>query len=88
MTDTPEYIYNKQFEIFYSKPLKERFLMNLELSEFVRETTRRRIKRQHPDFSEMEIKQEVFRQFYADTFTQEQMSRIFSTWTSSASLSH
>lgn len=86
MIDTTEYIYRKQFEIFYIKPLKERFMLNLELSEFVRETSRRRIKRENPHFSEMEIKQEVFRQFYADTFTKEQMNRIFKKWANSDKL--
>ncbi len=87
MTDTPEYIYNKQFEIFYSKTLKERFLMNLELSEFVIETSRRRIKRLCPHYSKMEIKQEVFRQLYGDYFTREQMNMIFLSWKNSKSLS-
>ncbi len=86
MTDTPEYIYAKQFEIFYSKSLKERFLMNLELSEFVRETSRRRIKRQNPNFSDLEVKQEVFRQSYTDEFSREQMNQIFQTWETSSTI--
>jgi hypothetical protein len=80
MTDTPDYIYKKQFEIFFLKSLKERFLMNLELSEFVRETTRRRIKRQNPVIEDIEIKKEIFKQTYSDVFSIQQMNDIFETW--------
>ncbi len=80
MNDTTPEIYERQFEIFFAKSLRDRFLMNLELTEFVRETTRRRIRRLNPDFSEFEVKKEMFRQFYCDCFSEEQMQDIFSTW--------
>jgi len=76
MTDTPDYIYAKQFEIFFSKPPKERVLRNLAMTEFVRETTRRRIKRQNPKFSDLEVKIEMFRQFYSNEFTPDEMENI------------
>jgi len=80
MTDTTKEIYQKQFEIFFRKPLKERFLANLELSEFVLMQSRNRIKRINPHFTPREIKQELFRQLYADEFSPEQMEQIFNTW--------
>ncbi|MCD4795072.1 MAG: hypothetical protein K8R54_17710 [Bacteroidales bacterium] len=42
MIDTPDEIYKIQHDIFMKKPLKERFLLNLELTEFEREKTKRR----------------------------------------------
>ncbi len=80
MTDTQDYIYKKQFEIFFAKSLRERFLMNMELTEFVRETTKRRIKRLYPQLNEIEIKKEIFRQMYADIFSKDEMNEIFETW--------
>lgn len=76
MKDTPDFIYNKQFEIFNSKPLKERFLLNLELTEFVRAMTVKRILRIKPDLSENDLKIEVFRQTYSEYFTEKQKEII------------
>jgi hypothetical protein len=84
MFDTTKDIYAKQFEIFNAKPLRERFLLNLELTEFVRETTRRRILRQNPNFTAKELKEEIFRQFYDDYFTTEQINKILQTWEKSS----
>ena len=39
-------------------------MLNLELTEFVRESAKRRIKRENPDMSELDLKKELFRQFY------------------------
>lgn len=86
MTDTPEYIFNKQFEIFFSKPLKERLLMNFEMTEFVREATRRRIKRNHPEYSELDIKIEMFKQFYSDYFSVQQLNSIVNHFINSKSV--
>ncbi len=68
MKDTTEEIYRKQFEIFMAKPLKERFILNLELTEFVIETSKKRIKRENPDFTEIEIKKNFFVNFIPMNF--------------------
>ena len=43
MKDTSVEIYKIQHDIFMRKPLKERFLLNLDLTEFVCEMTKKRI---------------------------------------------
>jgi len=76
MKDTPDEIYAKQFAIFMAKPIKERFLLNLQLTELVRETTQRRIKRQHPEFNDDEVKIEMIKQFYSNDFSADEMEAI------------
>ena len=76
MQDTPDYIYKKQHEIFMQKPAKERFLLNLELTEFVREMTKRRIIKQYPNISKAELQCEMFKQSYSDLFSPKEMGKI------------
>ncbi len=76
MQDTPDFIYKKQHEIFMQKPVKERFFLNLELTEFVREMTKRRIIKQCPNLSEAELKCEMFKQSYSDIFSDKEMEKI------------
>jgi hypothetical protein len=76
MKDTPDEITQKQLEIFYGKSVKERFLMNLELTEFVRDMTRRRILRKFPDITENELKAKIFREFYSEDFTEDIFKHI------------
>ncbi len=76
MYDTSEEIYDKQFEIFMKKPLKERFLLNLDLTEFIIEMTKKRIKAKNKDISEKNLKIEFFKEFYAEDFTEEEINEI------------
>lgn len=76
MYDTSEEIYDKQFEIFMKKPLKERFLLNLDLTEFIIEMTKKRIKAKNKDISERNLKIEFFKEFYAEDFTEEEINEI------------
>jgi len=76
MYDTSEEIYDKQFEIFMKKPLKERFLLNLDLTEFIIEMTKKRIKAKNKDISERNLKIEFFKEFYAEDFTKEEINEI------------
>ncbi len=55
MKDTTDEIYKIQHDIFMQKSLKERFMLNLELTEFMREMTRIRIMKKHPEYNEKQI---------------------------------
>jgi len=76
MHDTTNEIYKKQHEIFMKKSLKERFLLNLDLTEFVREMTKRRILSKRPGLSKKELKIEVFKEFYSDIFSENEIKKI------------
>jgi hypothetical protein len=74
--DTPKEIDQKQMEIFFSRPLKERIRLNFELSDFIREMARRRILRRSPGMPEYEMKAALFQEFYQSEFSDEDMERI------------
>jgi len=76
MHDTTEEIYDKQIEIFMKKPLKERFFLNLDLTEFIIEMTKKRIKAKNPDISDRNLKIEFFKEFYAGDFSQKEINQI------------
>ena len=76
MRDTPDYIRKKQIEIILSKPMNERLRMTLDMIDFARETTRRLIKREHPEFTDVEVNIELFRRTYKNDFTPEEMQNI------------
>jgi len=76
MKDTADKVIHKQLEIFLSKPTRERFLLNLELTEFVREMIRRRILRKAPCMPDNEIKAEMFREMYIGEFPPDKLNEI------------
>ncbi len=76
MKDTSDEIYKIQHDIFMKKPLKERFLLNLDLTEFVREMTKRRILKANPGISKKELKAEIFKETYSDIFSKEEINKI------------
>ena len=78
MADTPDEIYKIQLDIFLKKPLKERFFLNLELTEFVREMTKRRILSENPGISEKKLKKEIFKEYYSDIFSKKEIKNITS----------
>ena len=78
MKDTSDEIYKIQHDIFMKKPLKERFLLNLDLTEFIREMTRRRILKANPGISEKELKTEIFKETYSDEFSEDEIKKITS----------
>lgn len=76
MQDTSDFIRRKQFEIIYAKPLNERVLMALQLMENAIFMANNRIRRQNPDFSEIDVKIQRVKEFYSDSFTKEQFVQI------------
>lgn len=76
MNDTTDEISAKQFEIFFSKSPKERFLINLGLTEFIFEAARKRIKKVNPQLTENEVKANLFKEFYTENFSKEELEKI------------
>ncbi len=76
MKDTPDEIYKIQYEIFMKKSPEERFLLNLDLTEFIREMAKRRILSQNPEISQNELKVKMFEEFYSDVFNEKEIKNI------------
>lgn len=64
MKDTTDQILKKQFEIIYSKPLKERFLMTFDMIEFALKQAENNIRSQNPGISDIDLRIAVFNLFY------------------------
>jgi hypothetical protein len=76
MNDTPRHILQKQFEIIYSKPLKERIAGLFEMTELSRKIILNQLKTNHPELSEIELKIELFKTFYKFDFDKEKLDQI------------
>lgn len=76
MNDTPKEILKKQFEIIYSKPLKERINGIFEMTELSRKIIKGRIKEKNPDISDIDLKVELFKVFYRFDFEEDELNRI------------
>ena len=76
MNDTPKYILQKQFEIIYAKPLKERLEGLFEMTELSRKIIQNQIVMKQPGLTEIEIKIELFKVFYRFDFDEETLNRI------------
>lgn len=72
MTDTPEHIYQKQFELICARTGEEKFAMVFEMTNSARRMVENRIKAKNPSISKVDLKIEVFKAFYPDVFTKEQ----------------
>ena len=80
MNDTPEEIMQKQHDIFLAKPAEERFRLTFDIIEAGIALTRASIRNSNNDFSEKEIKKEVFRQLYAGSFSEEELNKILDSF--------
>lgn len=76
MKDTTEEAEKIQLEIILSKTNEERFLMGIEMIDSVRQIVANSIREKHPGISETELKVEMFRRYYENDFTPEQMADI------------
>jgi hypothetical protein len=76
MNDTPRYVLQKQFEIIISKPLKDRIAGLFEMTELSRKIILNQLKTKHPEWSEIELKIELFKTFYKFDFDQEALDLI------------
>jgi hypothetical protein len=76
MDDTPEFIKQKQYEIMMAESPAERLEMAFEMAEFGRKMVEDRIRRQNPGLGEGHIKAKFVREFYYDSFSEEELARI------------
>jgi hypothetical protein len=76
MNDTPKYIIQKQFEIIYAKPLKEKIAGLFEMTELSRKIILNQLRMKHPDLSEIDLKIELFKAFYKFDFDKEKLNKI------------
>ena len=76
MNDTPRYILQKQFEIIYAKPLKERLDGLFEMTELSRKIIKHQLASKQPELTEIEIKIELFKAFYRFDFDSVTLNRI------------
>jgi len=76
MNDTPKYILQKQFEIMYAKSLKEKIDGLFEMTELSRKIILNQLHLKNPEFSEIDLKVELFKAFYRYDFENETLFRI------------
>jgi len=76
MLDTTDEIIQKQREILLSKTLKERFLIGAETITFGRVLVESSIKQKNPNISELDLKVEVFKRYYSDIFSDDEIQVI------------
>lgn len=76
MKDTPENIEAYQRNLIYAKTAKERFDIGIEMYEMARQMAIDSIRRFAPQISEKEMKMELFRRFYKNDFSEEEMQKI------------
>lgn len=55
MNDTPKYILQKQFEIIYAKPLREKIAGLFEIAELSRSIILNQIRQKNPELSEIDF---------------------------------
>ena len=76
MNDTSPKMRNKQLEIIYSKTSAERAMMGVDMIDSVKQIVSNSIRNKHPELSELELKIAVFKRYYQNDFTPEQMEKI------------
>ena len=76
MTDTSEEIITKQREIFYSKTTTERFKICEDLINLGNLMLKNSIRKKTPLISETELQIKIFKRFYKDSFTKNELNKI------------
>ncbi len=76
MNDTPKKILRKQFEIIYSKPLKDKIAGLFEMTELSRNIILNQLRLKNPGLSEIDLKIELFKIFYKYDFDAETLNKI------------
>ncbi len=76
MTDTPEHIYQKQYEIIASKPLSERIQLGLDTIDTTRRWIENSIRQASPNISPTDLAIAVFMRYYQYDFSAAQIDKI------------
>lgn len=80
MNDTPDYIREKQIEIFNSLDVSNKLVMALQLMEDGRHLIESGVRSEYPGISDIDCKIETFRRMYRYDFTEEQFQEIFAAF--------
>lgn len=76
MLDTTLEMQEKQLEIIFSKSAKERVAMGIDMTDFAYQVVKNSVIAQHKDFSEREIAAEIFRRYYENDFSKQELEVI------------
>jgi hypothetical protein len=76
MTDTPEFIRKKQIEIFLSKSEKDKWHLGLGMIDEVWNSVKKSILKEQPTLSEAELMVELFKRYYKNDFSINQIDKI------------
>ena len=76
MTDTPQHIYKKQYDIIASKPMDERVRLSFETIDTTRQWVENSIKQNRPNISRIDLAIAVFLRYYSIDFTEIQRNNI------------
>ena len=76
MLDTTNEIIEKQREIIFSKTASERFIIGNELINFDRIVVESSIKNAMPGISEIDLKIAVFKRYYENCFSKNELDKI------------
>jgi hypothetical protein len=76
MTDTPDFVYQKQFDIIFSKTPKERFQMGFDMIESVKSIVENSIRKETPAISDIDLRIAVFKRYYQNDFSSQQLETI------------
>ncbi len=76
MTDTPDFVYQKQFDIIFSKTPKERFQMGFDMIESVKRIVENSIRKEIPTISDIDLRIAVFKRYYQNDFSPTQLETI------------
>lgn len=76
MNDTPKHILQKQFEIIYAKPLREKIAGLFEMTELSRKIILNQLRIKNPSLSEIDLKVELFKEFYRFDFDEGTLNKI------------
>ena len=76
MTDTPEFIIDKQIEIYLSKPESERWRIGLGLIDAVYYSIKNQIIAENPHFTNGEVMAALFNRYYVNEFAPAELEKI------------
>jgi hypothetical protein len=76
MEDTPTYIQDKQYEIFFKLSMQERIKQSIEMIDFGFMVLENSIKTANPHASPKELKIEKIKRLYADDFSEIELAKI------------
>ena len=76
MNDTTPEFQNKQMEIIFSKTPEQRMKMGFDMIDSVYKLVRNSIKTENPALNEREVVAEIFKRYYRNDFSPEELGLI------------